>query len=256
MTWVNRAVLERKDSDPILPRYEQMARDRLMLQRNFPAACRASRLPEAMRVAALARTHGVDPTATGSNPSPPAQPGRDLFSEWDKKVNGQSRLTTMVMNIIARSTEFLKSKSQGAISWADGKLGPPPAGPTFSPTTSMVMAQGMVGDGSDSVTTLVTAPNASMLVQAAACLVDPRVWQQIGGRLAVLDASEGKVTSIPVEKTRLVVTAPLTVSNVRLITAGWLSLNTEIYVITALILGLMLAGTTTLFVRSVGRSHG
>jgi hypothetical protein len=43
---------------------------------------------------------------------------------------------------------------------------------------------------------------------------------------------------------------------VRLITAGWLSLNTEIYIVAALILGIVLAGTTTLFVRSVGRSHG
>jgi hypothetical protein len=255
-TWVNRAVVERKDGDPILPRYEQMARDRLMLQRNFPAACRASRLPDALRMAALARMHGIDRTATGTTPNVPAQPSRDLFNEWDKKVNGQSRVTTMVMNIIARSSEFLKSKSQGAISWADSTFGPPPPGPTFSTTTSMVVAQGVMSDSRNSVMTVVTAPNAPMLVQAAACLVDPRVWQQIAGRIAVLDASEGKVSSIPVQKTQLVVTAPLTISNMRLITAGWLSLNTELYVLGALLLGLVLAGTTTLFVRSVGRSHG
>jgi hypothetical protein len=59
-----------------------------------------------------------------------------------------------------------------------------------------------------------------------------------------------------VQKTQLVVTAPLTISNMRLITAGWLSLNTELYVLGALLLGLVLAGTTTLFVRSVGRRHG
>jgi hypothetical protein len=255
-TWVNRAVVARKDADPILPRYEQMARDRLMLQRNFPAACRASRLPDAARMAALARMHGIDRTATGTTPTTPARPSRDLFNEWDKQVNGQSRLTTMAMNVIARSTEFLKSKSEGAISWADTTFGAPPPGPTFSATSSMVIAQGMMGDSHDAVVTLVTAPNASMLVQAAACLVDPRVWQQIAGRVAILDASEGKVSSIPVQKTHLVVTAPLTVSNIRLITAGWLSLNTGIYVLSALALGLVLAGTTTLFVRSVGRSPG
>ena len=227
-----------------------------MLQRNFPAACRASRLPDALRVAALARQHGVDHTATGTSAAEPAQPRRDLFNEWDRKVNGPSRLTTMAMNIIARSSEFLKSRSQNVISWADSAFGPPPPGPTFSPTTTMVVAQGMAGERADTVTTLVTAPNAPMLVQAAACLVDPRVWQQIAGRVAVLDASEGKVSSIPVQKTHLVVTAPLTISNVRLITAGWLSLNSEMYIIAALVLGLVLAGTTTLFVRSVGRSHG
>lgn len=255
-TWVNRAVVERKDSDPILPRYEQMARDRLMLQRNFPAACRASRLPEAMRVAALARQHGIDRTAIGTNPAAAPAPPRDLFNEWDKKVNGQSRLTTMMMNAAARTSEFFKAKSQETVTWVDKTFGPPPPGPTFSPTTSMVVAQGLTGDGGDSVTTLVTAPNAPMLVQAAACLVDPRVWQQIAGRIAVLDAAEGKVLSVPVQKTRLVVTAPLTVSNARLITAGWLSLNTEMYVAGTLLLGVLLAATTTLFVRSVGRSHG
>ncbi|GAC1328666.1 MAG: cellulose biosynthesis cyclic di-GMP-binding regulatory protein BcsB [Beijerinckiaceae bacterium] len=253
--WVNRAIVARKESDPILPRYEQMARDRLMLQRNFPSACRASRLPDAVRVAALARAQDVDPIATASVANANLQPTRDLFGEWDRKVNGQSRVTAMVMNAFARTTEFVKSKSEGAFSWADNAFGGSPLGPVFSPTTSMVVAQGMSGESRNAVVTLITAPNAPMLVQAAGCLVDPRVWNQIAGRLSVLDASEGKISSIPVSKARLVVTAPLTISNMRLISAGWLSLNSETYVIGALVLALLLAGTTTLFVRSVGRGH-
>ena len=68
-----------------------------------------------------------------------------------------------------------------------------------------------------------------------------------------MDASEGSVVSAPATAQRLIVTQPLTVENSRLIVAGWLSLNSQVYVAAAFALALLLALTTSVFIRSVGR---
>lgn len=52
---------------------------------------------------------------------------------------------------------------------------------------------------------------------------------------------------------RLIVTQPLTIENSRLIVAGWLSLNSQVYVAMAFAAALLLALTTSLFIRNVGR---
>ena len=85
------------------------------------------------------------------------------------------------------------------------------------------------------------------------CLVDPRVWGQIAGRLSILDATEGSVVSAPAMAQHLIVTQPLTIENSRLIAAGWLSLNSQVYVALALVAALLLAISTSVFVRNVGR---
>ncbi len=115
------------------------------------------------------------------------------------------------------------------------------ARPVLTRQASLVMAQDLTGSTPDSVRTLVTAPNAAMLAQSVNCLVDPRVWQQISGKVSVLNAAEGAIVDIPVENARLVATQPLSIDNMRLIAAGWLSLNRNIYVLLAFILALVLA---------------
>jgi hypothetical protein len=104
------------------------------------------------------------------------------------------------------------------------------------------------------VRTIVIAPNAAQLAQTVDCLVDPRVWRQIGGRIAVLNAADGEIVEIPSDSPRLIPTQPLSIENSRLIIAGWLSLNTAVYVELALVLALLLAWATQRFVKSVGRN--
>jgi hypothetical protein len=103
------------------------------------------------------------------------------------------------------------------------------------------------------VKTLVTAPDAATLAHSVACLVDPRVWRQISGGMAVLNMSDAQIIASPAQDTRLISTQPFTLQNARLIAAGWFSLNNKVYVGLALLLGLILALTTSLFVRNVGR---
>ena len=69
----------------------------------------------------------------------------------------------------------------------------------------------------------------------------------------MLDDSYGKLSSLPAEQLRFVATQPLSISNMRLIAASWLSINSGAYVALALALALILAAATYNFVRNVGR---
>jgi hypothetical protein len=125
--------------------------------------------------------------------------------------------------------------------------------PDVGRETSLVMAQNILGDDAAHVWTLVAAPTSKQLLEAVDCLVDPRVWGQLSGRISTLDASEGVVVARPVRDSKLIVTQPLSIQNTRLIVASWFSLNGGIYVLAALATALGLAASTTWFVRNVGR---
>jgi cellulose synthase operon protein B len=118
---------------------------------------------------------------------------------------------------------------------------------------SAVLTQAVTGPASDDLITLVTAPSAAALREAVDCLVHPRVWHQPQGAQAVLSASDGSVASRPGDATRYVATAAPSFMNLRRITAGWLSLHAGFYGAFALLLAALLAGSTQLLVRNLGR---
>ena len=89
---------------------------------------------------------------------------------------------------------------------------------------------------------MVTAPNGDDLADAVGCLVDPRVSRQIAGRLSVLDVALARMNVAPVDNPHFVATQPLSVGNVRLIAAGWLSLHALAYVLGALTLAVCVSG--------------
>lgn len=91
------------------------------------------------------------------------------------------------------------------------------------------------------------------LSHSVACLVDPRVWRQIGGRVAALNMSDAQVVTMQAGDPQLIGTQPFSLQNARLIAAGWFSLNSQIYVALALLICVGLAAATTAFVRNVGR---
>ena len=117
---------------------------------------------------------------------------------------------------------------------------------------SLLLAQGVTSDDGD-VTTIVTAPDAATLKAGVGCLFDPQVWSKVHGRLAALDASNGKV--VATEATRFTYRGAKAASlgNGRLVLAGWFSLNPLAFVAMSLLLALCLSGTTLWFVRGVGR---
>jgi hypothetical protein len=228
------------------------ARRRLALQNNFPIACGP---PDARRYA----FHGaLDPVVTGSldggdelaaRDGGDEEPGADLFQEWDARLREESRVTALV-DWLGRVGEWSRAKFTDAAAWMRRFER---ARAELSPRTSLALGQNILGETSDNVWTVLTAPNADALADSVACLVDPRVSRQIAGRLSLLDVSRAQIDATPVADARFVVTQPLSLGNARLIAAGWLSLHALYYVAAVLALGFLLAGATRVFVKNVGR---
>jgi cellulose synthase operon protein B len=118
---------------------------------------------------------------------------------------------------------------------------------------SLVLAQGTSPQSRDNVTTIITAPDAATLRASMACLFDPQVWSKVNGRLAVVNASNGDVMATPATSFHYVASAPFSLLNLRLVVAGWFSLNPIAFAAACLMLALCLSGTTLWFVKNVGR---
>ena len=176
-----------------------------------------------------------------------------MYCNWDTRISSQSRIFGYVTGFIRDVSDWFQGKYSGARVWIDQQFDANGGVSPYSRNSSLVMAQNILGDTTDHVWTVVAAPNSGVLGQAVACLVDPRVWRQIAGKIAVLNADDGAVTAIASNDARLIPTQPLSVWNVRLIVAGWFSLNGRVYVMSALALALLLAASTHWFLRNVGR---
>jgi hypothetical protein len=183
-----------------------------------------------------------------------AVPSRDLFEEWDAKMHSENSWSNVVRSWAGHAGEWGISKFTDAGSWVRKNLEQNDTEERLvTADVLLAVGQNILGDNSEDVWTVVTGPNADALADAVSCLVDPRVSRQIAGRLSMLDVVQARINVVHVENARFVATQPLSVGNVRLIAAGWLSLHALIYVLGALGAALALAVTTRLFVRNVGR---
>jgi hypothetical protein len=234
-----------------LSRSEMMARHRLVLQKNFPASCH---LPtpqggfrRAERLAGILAAQAVGQTR--SNPAP------DLYEQWDNELRSSPGMFGRALSYVESAGSWALSKVAGARDAVTGSLEIAPAGPVLTRGTPLVLAQSILGSNAEDVRTIVTAPDSVTLQQSVACLVDPRVWGQVSGRMAMLDTADGRILPVPVEGSTLIATQVFSVGNARLIVAGWLSLNNKIYVVLALLLAALLALTTRTFVTNVGRKN-
>ena len=242
----------RAPRDEALSRYEAQARDRLILERNFPASCRMSKPVGGFERAAAVRRSDALPVAS----LPPAPVTGQLFEQWNSKLKGENRATAAASRVYEDMQAWFSSKWSGTAGLITRTFD---RAPPISPLTrraSLIVAQATLGESSNDVWTMITAPTSAALSESVDCLVDPRVWRQVSGRLSVLDASEGTVMAVAADDAHLIVTQPLTIENTRLIAAGWLSLNSHIYVALALAMAALLAIATTFFVQSVGRKNG
>jgi hypothetical protein len=135
------------------------------------------------------------------------------------------------------------------------RTGMPPEAQPLNKQTSLIMAQGYPSQKNGDLWTIVTAPEAAVLQTAVGCLVSPAVWIQLRGGIAGVEASSGMVRSIDAEGVRFLPTQEFSVSNARLIAAGWLTLHPGTYILIALIIAVNLSLATLWFVRNVGRKQ-
>ncbi|MGE3247075.1 MAG: cellulose biosynthesis cyclic di-GMP-binding regulatory protein BcsB, partial [Beijerinckiaceae bacterium] len=241
-------VKDRPDSgrEEDLTRWERITKERLILQRNFPAACHMRQPPGGYKTAFM-----MDMTPVAAIENEPGK--RDLFEEWDQRIRSQSKIMGYVSGFIKGVSDWTQGKFSVARIWIGSQIDASEEESPMNESASLILAQNIIGKSSKNIWTLISAPNTGLLNQAVGCLVDPRVWQQINGKIAVLNASEGSVAVIPVTDSTLIPTQPLSVANLRLIVAGWFSLNSKIYVLCALLIAFLLALSTNWFVRNAGR---
>lgn len=183
--------------------------------------------PRARAAAQVARAREVDrelvtgsvgkPTVATSTPSNPA----DVMSRW----RAQQGLDTTSLR--ARVVAF----AGGIVAW----LSPTPvAALPVGSSTDLVMAQS-VASGTGQITTVVTAPTPSALVDGTALLTAPATWNGLSGRAVLLELDSAKTTIVPAESAWLLGDEPLDLVNLRLLIAAWLSLNAPVYALLLLL---------------------
>jgi len=233
--------------DASLTRLETIARNRLVLQRNFPPACHMRRPP----LGWARNPAGIDLTATGQIAIPLAL---DPLEEWNRQINGAS-WSRSVRAALSGAKLWIDHRVEALGSGLEARFTSEPTEVDIAQGASLVMAQAAFGGARDDIWTLVTAPTAARMAEAVACMVDPRVWRQIAGRVSALDETNAEIHSIEARDAHFLVTERLTIENVRLITAGWFSQNAIAYVAAALVLALLIGGSTLVMVRNIGRRN-
>ncbi len=118
---------------------------------------------------------------------------------------------------------------------------------------ALIVGQDFPDAAARNLWTVVTAPDAAALKAGVECLTHPQIWSRLGGRLAGLNADESVITLPAGERLRHVATRGFDVLNLRLVAAGWLSLNPLAYVGLVLALVLCLAASTLWLVLNTGR---
>ncbi|WP_246664542.1 cellulose biosynthesis cyclic di-GMP-binding regulatory protein BcsB [Rhodoblastus acidophilus] len=251
--WRDRFDAKASEVEEKLSDFDSRARARLVLQKNLPAACHMSK----RAVAAASAAAPPEPPPTMEEAHALENDGeRDLVAAWARDGVSEVFWRRTGEAISAASdglTRITRGAWNGARHFAGGGGEERAAKRVYRPANSLVIAQVPLGAGADDIWTLVTAPNTALLAESVNCLSDPRVWRQVEGRVAALDASNGEIAHLEPGSLRFVATQPLSVSNLRLIAASWLSLNSLAYVGLALLAALLFGAATFAFVRSVGR---
>ncbi|MGH1588721.1 hypothetical protein ACRBEV_10565 [Methylobacterium phyllosphaerae] len=159
------------------------------------------------------------------------------------------RLSGVASTLRAAADDAVATASQ----WMTDQIRDQPV--AVSARASMVVGQGVAGRDPASVLTVFTAPNSATLQAAAICLGTPAVWGQLQGRVAVVDAEDGAVTTYASNQTQLLETEPRTFENTRLILAGWFSTNPNTFVLVLFAAAIILGLSTQAMLRNVGRAE-
>ncbi|MEH3148513.1 MAG: cellulose biosynthesis cyclic di-GMP-binding regulatory protein BcsB [Methylobacterium frigidaeris] len=241
--WQSRAELPADAPRPGFDGATAMSLERL--RNDVPASCS---LPPTPGRTALVGAEG----ARGASRN--ASQIQDLVSSWDEGVlRERNSVFSGAGGMLNSFVASVRGTAASSWSWLSAQVVPPPV--SISPRSTLLVSQSAASNSLDSVVTLVTAPTAAMLRASVACLVDPGIWTRLDGRLATLDATNGVLSTVAAEHPRLAETQPPSLANIRLVVAGWLSLNPFIYVALSLAVALLLGVTTRRMVRGIGRHN-
>jgi hypothetical protein len=212
------------------------------LRHDVPPAC-------ALPVSA---SRGAQPGLRRARSADPDGEARDLVSSWTTALRGRDsvgdRLSGVAASLRAAANDAVTTAGQ----WITDQIRDQPV--AVSARASMVVGQGVAGRDPDSVLTVFTAPNGATLQAAAICLGTPAVWGQLQGRVAVIDANDGAVTTYASNQTQILETEPRSFENTRLMLAGWFSTNPNTFVLVLFAAAIVLGLSTQAMLRNIGRA--
>jgi len=116
---------------------------------------------------------------------------------------------------------------------------------------TIVVAQAQAPSGGHDTWTIVAAANDEILEREMRNLVAPTAWNRIEGRAIAFDPKKNGLAIATGNGGYFIETAALTPANFRLVAAGWLSSNVDVYVLVltlaALTLGVLTKATVRLY---------
>jgi cellulose synthase operon protein B len=188
--------------------------------------------------------------------TPPADPGfakpdeldtQATFNRWRRELadgGGWSGNVSSLQDWLQRTFEL----SAGTLRFL------PSADVAFQPAndSAILLAQATNPDG-DAAWTLLTAPSSSLLREGAKALTAQRQWSTIAGHLVSYDGKTGTLRAQEVTTVSFLPTQPLSIANLRLIAANWLSENIFAYSFLLLAACLLLGLATAKLVSRIGR---
>ena len=98
-----------------------------------------------------------------------------------------------------------------------------------------------------------TARTDRALADEMARLANPMLWSQVAGRAVALEPREMKLQVEPINDYRFVQTQPLSLRNMRLVAANWMSANIIQYALLMLACCTFLGVATYLLLNRLGR---
>ena len=121
-----------------------------------------------------------------------------------------------------------------------------------SPSVQLLVAQGL-SPTDEKVWTVVTAPTGAALMAGVEALTTQQNWGELGGRVTTYEEGTESFKRIPAGAPTFVQTQPLSVGNLRLIVANWLSENVLSYAALLIAVSMLLGLTTTAITVVLGR---
>lgn len=219
---------------------------------------------------ALLRAAGVDPAGLENAWRAASQPGTMRLAAQMSEAEALAQRCSLPQPALqTAATRGLAAAPAAGLSLASiGLRASLPALPFWAPVepgaaaseaevvqarAALIVGQDFPDAASRNLWTVVTAPDAAALKAGVQCLTHPQIWGRLGGRMAALNADESVVALPAGERLRHVATQGFDLLNLRLVAAGWLSLNPLSYVGLALALVLCLAAATLWLVLNTGR---
>lgn len=176
---------------------------------------------------------------------PDGQDGSDVarLDAWGQRVDDDPWLGSFGAGLRAAGSKFTGSlRAAGLLGYRDQAV-------TVTGDTSFVFAQGMAGD---TPLTLVTARDDAALAAGAAAITEPSRLAGLDGRAASFSDGDAGATLVPVGDVTFFRTQDFSITNDRLVAAGWVSKHAAWY-IGAVLLAVMLLGMSTAAFLARGR---